>query len=566
MSEASKYTSKTISATLEIGKTTIPVSSVTLRHTIDELPYAEIWVQLDNRSTEDSGVQGVVDMNSEKFRKLMQLFQEKILNEFKILPDCRLTVVDPNGYKLTFNGFLGKPDFVMRDGQVNLVVGMIHAKAALQAWNGMIYNYIQPYVLNFVDAFGEKASSEAQKADEGKSVSARVLALVEYAMRSVTVVPNQNDRTEYDMLPVHLLNQRAMPVVSEVLTASKTTTEIDGLQDDEFDDSNLNNQLFEVLRNSPSMWDALVTFGHMFLFQTNADWQGRLWLEPIQSTELPKDRIISVPTSDIRFNAATLFQIPLLQVIVVGGDNELYVLCGNLGVNQGAPPSTPIPTTGAEHYAARIAEDGDLWTKMSCISKYPAEVDRDAVGNFFVLQAPSWVNTDAILDAMLTQLESGIDPELSRFENAGRSFNNVRDTLLANGKPRIKLLTYMAEQLFKSLFLANTSASVTIPFDVRPMVGRTYEFEDIDGHGLFIGYLKDVVHSVSLNADGASTASTTLFFTHIQVTGAQLKQLLPVLKPVTTFLGDINVDKSYIDPDSINTSPSMVATVPNNIA
>lgn len=564
-----QYSSKTVSASLEIGKVKIPVNRVVLRHTIDELPYAEVWIQLDNRGVDENGNQGVVNINLKKFRRLMQLFQEKILNEFRLEPDVRLKIVDPNGYNLTFNGFLGKPDFMVQEGQVNLVVSVAHAKAALQAWNGQIYNFVTPYVMpSLIDAYGEAASPEAQQANKGQSVSARVLALMEYAMKAVDMVPNQNDRTEFDMLPVHLLNQKSMSLVREVLLASKNATNIDGLQDDEFDSANLEEMLFDVIRNAPNFWAVLQMLGQMFMFQTNADWKGNLWLERIQTIDEPGDRLISVPIAQIRFNAAHVFELPLLQVIVVGGDNALYVLSGQMGTNQGDAPAAPVPVTGSQYYSGRIADDGDVWTKMSCIAKYPPEIDRSAAGNFYVLQAPSWVNSDAILDAMYDQLGSGIDPEASRFENAGVAEENIKKALLAGNKPRIKLLQYMAEQLFKTLFLGGTMASVTVPFDVRPMVGRTYTVQDLDGDGLFIGFLRDVSHSVGLSADGGAEASTTLVFTHIRVYGAKLKQLGVISTPASTFLGDINVDKTYVDPDSITTKPrdGGISTIPNNIA
>lgn len=564
----SQYSSKTVKITLEIGQVVIPVSRVVMRHTIDELPYAEVWVQLDNRGVDNNGAQGVVDINLQKFRRLMQLFQEKILSEFRIEPNVRLHVLDPNGFNLTFNGFLGKPDFMIQEGQVNLVVGVCHAKSALQAWTGTIYNFIQPYVLpSFVDAYGDSASPDAQGANRSQSVSKRVLALMEYAMKAVDMVPNQNDRTEFDMLPVHLLNQQAMKLVKEVLQASELATSIDGMQDPEFDGSNLEEMLFDVIRGVPNFWAVLKELCQIFMFQINADWQGNLWLERIQTVDAPGDRLISVPLAQIRFSAADMFEIPLLQVIVVGGDNALYVFSGEVGSNQGEPSPVPV-VVSAGQYAGRIADDGEVWAKMTCVAKYPPDVPRNAAGNFYILQAPSWVNSDAVLDAMYDQLNDGTDPDASKIENTGTSEANIRKALLAGHKPRIKLLQYMAEQMFKTLFLGGTMASVTIPFDVRPMVGRTYTVQDLDGKGLFVGFLRDVHHAVTISPDGGADASTTLIFTHIQVSGAKLKQLLPVTNPASTFLGDANVDKTYVDPDSITGKPrdSGVSTIPNNIA
>lgn len=551
MSTTGQYSSREVSATLEIGKTTIPISRISLRHTIDELPYAEIAVQLDNQATTDT-LQGSVGIDVEKFRRLAQLLQEKILNEFRIKPDVRLTVKDSNT-TLTFNGFLGKPGVVVQAGKVQITVSLVHAKAALQAWNGQIYNYIEPYVLpTLVDAFGESASVEAQSATTDTSIALRILAMVEYAMRAVTAVPDLSSPTEFDMLPIHLMNQKSVEIVREVLLASKETTRIDGLADDEFDASNLHQVLFETLRNSPNFMTVLKTMGQMFMFQINADWKGNLWLEPIRSIEDPGEREIAVPLAAIAFNCAHLYELPISQVIVVGAGIDLYVSSGVIGVDMGGRPPEPIPMPGGEFFSGRVASEGEVWTKMQCYSKYPAQVERGAVGNFYILQAPSWINSSAIMDAQLSQMMAGVSPDYSRFDQIVAVQKSIQDAFLAAEKPRKKILSYLAKQLFQSLYLGATHASITVPFDLRPCVGRTYTVKDMSGKGIFIGFLRDVAHDVALSDEGGGGATTTLIFTHIKMVGARLNQLLPrPTNPAPTGIGSDAVDESFRSPQSV---------------
>ena len=554
MTEASAYQSRTVTAHLAIGTTTVPLSRIVLRHTIDELPTAELTLQLDNRSKTGSATQGSVEMNVEKLRRLAQMFQEKILNHYRLTADVRLTVAGSTQELLVFNGFLGKPEVVIREGQVDIIVTMVHAKAAVQAWTGQIYNYVELYALpSLADAYGESASPEAQAAENENSISMKMFAMVEYAMGHVKAVANLDDPLRYDMLPVHLLNQQSVSLVKEVLKASKGTTVIEGTGDAEFDAGNINHLLFDILRNSPNFWAVMKNLGQMFLFQINADWKGNLWMEPLRTLDDPGKRVIAVPLSQLRFNAAHIYELPILQVIVVGDGPELFASApGELGTNQGEQPSAPIPQAGSEDYSGRVTADGELWTVMQCLAKYPAVVDREQAGNFYVLRAPVWVNADAILDTQVEHLKESLKQGGSRFDLFVECQPEVKDLFLKQQKPRTKVLTHMAKQLFESLYLGSTYASITIPFDVRPCVGRTYTVQDTEGNSILVGFLRDVTHSVSLSADGGAEAVTHLMFTHIKVAGATLKQLAPdTSKEASTTLGPRYIDATYRTPDSV---------------
>lgn len=556
MADASQYKSRSVSVTLQIGGAKVPVSGVTLRHTIDELPYAEISLQLDNLDIKQEEISGSVAMDVAKFRKLALLFQEKIMNEFRVDPNVILTVEDENNdgkFVLTFNGFLGKPEIVIQEGVMSIKVGMVHAAAALQAWNGQIYNYIEPYVMpGKADAFGSGASPEAQAAGTSSSISMRVLALVEYMMRAVEIMPNIDDK-EFDMMPIHLLNQKSLKIVNQVLRASAGETEINGVGDTDFDDNNLNEVLFEIVRNSPNFWAVLQQLGQTFLFQTNADWKGNLWLEPLQSvSEGTQGRVISVPLAQIRFNVAHLFELPIQQVIVVGAGQELYVFAGNMGTNQGQPLLTPAPMPAGQYFNGRVVQDGDMWARMQGLARYPLQSDRTLVGNFYILQAPFWVNDDSILEPQLQKIQETLQIDEGRWANNIAAQPHLQDEFLKASKPRKKILAYMAEQLFNSLYLGATYASITVPFDLRPCVGRRYRVEDISsGEALFDGFLKEVVHNMVLASDGSSSASTDMIFTHVVVTGAKLKQLEQIATPGAVEIPIDRVDPTFRTPDSV---------------
>lgn len=189
---------------------------------------------------------------------------------------------------------------------------------------------------------------------------------------------------------------------------------------------------------------------------------------------------------------------------------------------------------------------------MQCLSKYPPVVDRDQAGNIYTLGAPIWVNTDTLLDSQRQHLADSLSKDKNRFDLYVETHPEVQGILSRQQKPRAKVLKHMAQQLFYSLYLGSTYASITIPFDVRPCVGRTYTVKDTENNGIFIGFLRDVTHDVTLSADGGAAAVTNLIFTHVRVVGANLKQLnLEDINAATTRLLPKYVDGTYKTADSV---------------
>jgi hypothetical protein len=543
MPEDNQLNSQTLSVQLEVGRTLVPVQGCNLIHTVGELPQAEILLQIDSRDAVSE-----VGINTEIYRRLSQLFQEKIQNKTSLEPDSRLTITDTSGFRLVFNGYLGQPEVAFQSGRAIIRVSMVHAKAGVQAWNGKIYHYVQPYAYpGLFEAFSDSASPDAQAAFKSTSIAQHMQALLEFAMNSAVMVSSFDDTTSYDLLPIHNMNKKAMPMVMDVLKASRETTRIDGLQADAFAPDNMHDRIFEVLRGSPNFWVALQHISRMFMFQVNADWKGNLWLEKIPYLSDPGDRVISVPVADLTFRSSHLYELPVLQVLVVGSDINQYVFSGQLGADQGARPLVPVPVDGSEHYAGRIAAEGDTWSRMFSLARYPEHVDRDAAGMFYVLQVPNWINDDLLAYETLEELRETAEKQSStmdRNQQLVAIMPELRSAIQKQNTPRLKILQYMARMFFEELYLGATYATVTVPFDARPCAGRTYKVQDFAGNPLFSGYLRSVNHSVSIVPPGA-VASTTLVFSHILVSGARLNILDDRSKsPAAKNLGDYG-DSTY---------------------
>ena len=561
----SQYNARTVRAILEIGKVRVPVSSVTLRHTIDELPFAEIFIQLDNAGEANS----TVDLNLKKFQQMCVLFQEYVFNNFRIKPNAHLYIEDGNDHYLHFHGFIGQPRLVLVNGTVTIMIGMVHAKAALQAFNAQIYNHNARYVMPFlIDAFesdkdGNYVSEAAKRIKHNypESVSLRILAIIEYMHANPYLDGSPVRPIEFDSMPIHLLNTRSIDLVREVLIGSEKTTTIPGIGSEDFFEESLRAELWMGQVNAPNFLTSLAYYNQMFLFQTNADWEGNLWMERIQTLDDPENRVIQVPTQEMRFDCAHLFELPLLQVIVTSAAMNLYVYTGTFGTAQGDPPKQPIGLPGGQQLATEnLAGTGDQWNRLPCLAKYPDLVNRNAVGNFYVLQAPNWINPDVLLDTYSRSLyQQAVEKKDTRFMLSTELMKAEREKMQAANPPRVTVLNYLARQYFQSIYLGKTAASLTIPYDIRPCVGRTYRIKDMAGNDMFVGFLREVHHSITLSADQGSAAYTVLSFSHIRMAGAKLDQLLKTVTDSAP-LEMKTYDTTYLDTsipgfDVDNTSP-----------
>lgn len=548
------YEAKSLKATLTIGTVEVPITEFTLRHGINEFPTAQVTVQLDNQNAVNSqGHQGSVDIDIDKVRVLMRVLQEAVQNRGRVIPNAVLHIVDPQGQHLRFIGFLGRPDTTISAGSFNLNFSLAHAKTVLQMWNGQVYDIPNNYVTGrsfSAAAFSKEDGAPVEFVDYRRrgSITMRLLALLKYMLRVHVPMGNTQHANEYDMLPMHLLNERALPYVEEVLRASRTSSDILTVKESLADScaQEIDAHLMQLLTQLPSLWFVLQQLARSFLMQINADWMGHLWVErqymceePAtwidRRTKRPEVRRISVPQASIRFNSSNLNEPPLLQVIVTGNDSGQYVRSNQDNIAQPTPDPTAMPAGQA--YVDKQLSLSDLTGRMWALVKYPASVDKTVAGTFLVRQAPSWLGSWAFTHEDLKVITDAHSTG-SRFRASIVVQQALDDRAKIDTEGRERILKYIAEQTFKQEYLSGTSAMMQVPFDVRPQVGRTYLVTDLQGKPLFKGYLHSVMHSGVVATDGSAQASTTLAFSHIIVSGATLTGFTVPSKPATTLINN----------------------------
>jgi hypothetical protein len=573
------------SVTAKIGDVVVPVLSISLYHTINSLPYVEFAVALDN-SPNGSGIASIggVQIDITKIRQLGKLIQEKIYNNFSLQPDVEIVITDDtstniNTNTLTFVGFLCNPEFqAAAGGQFQLVFTALHSMVRLQAFNAQIYYWSAYYATNqdaFQNVFEAYFGTNYVKDD---SITNRTLAGLNGLMKDftsmreavnsptagVTFQAENNSPTLFEPVQwnVHVLNQLVLPAVNQVLSESSKLTEIEGLTSANtaalFSDAPLHRTIFDTLTGSMNMLDALTNLCSPFMFQMNATWSDHLWLEHLQTMEVPQSMIIA-PTESISFNLSSAFEIPILQVIVRGPGSNFY---DGMPVSQGsdvAPvsPSLLVP----EVQDSVVLSDQSLrilGRYPSSVPTVPAGVNSDVAeavsqasnllqltitnstgnfgtpttnsilsnkqlapmpGRYVYIDAPSWIAADFnlltpdVTDALTTATDMALD--------LVAGLPSDQDRYAAMSTAKVPFLNYMARSYFNDLFLNRSTARVTVPLVLTPQVGRTY-FLKATGQdaSLYIGYLQSVKHTIVVGDQ--AIASTELVFTHVQSRDATL--------------------------------------------
>ncbi len=529
-----QYAAREVRAAFRIGTATIPVNQITLTHTIDELPYASVSVQLDNEGDIDPVVKrfGSVAMNLDKFNALTKATQEKILNGYKVEPDTELIIRDGefketgDGHELLLKGFLGRPEFRIREGDVFLSYSLVHAKAVMQALNTRIYGAQEHYTFTVPRSFFD-LDTEGGRVIKANSVADRIRIMLNGMVDRATsaFLPNLNDPSQYDGLPIHNLNRTVLPKVIDFLQLSSKTTEIADIGEPNFVNDNLLWTLWNTLLDSPNFFQAIAEFNAEFMFQMNADYEGSAWMEWSQVNTDSGEREIRVPIQNVVFSMANIFQLPILQVIIQANAMDLYAFTGNIGMNEGEQPLKPVPMDSGLPLQNAIVATGDVAVQLTGLTRWPPVVPRNAIGALYFISPPSWLNPELVTYGTSANLQKlALDPG-TRLTNWITATLALKDEMTGAAATRNRVMTYMAKQQFKKLYLEGTTAQITIPLNLRVRPGYTYLVASVTGETLFTGYLVNVVHEVQMSQEGGATATSSLSFSHIKAPGVVINSL-----------------------------------------
>jgi hypothetical protein len=325
---------------------------------------------------------------------------------------------------------------------------------------------------------------------------------------------------------MHALNVRLLPTLQQVLKDSTPLTIIDNLANKDgtanvnFSEQPLHETIMAALTSSPDALSALLQLTKPFMFQLNATWDDKIWLEHMQTMEIPQSMLV-VPFDSLTFNLASQFEIPVLQVIVRGPGSD-YWMVGSMMASpaSSAAPMYPMLT---EPSAADLTQ---LYNQSGrTLVRYPDVVatreDGSPVpGRYVYVDAPYWISPDfQNLDpSSLQNNPSGTDALNKSVDNT----TDYQKKFAAMAKARTGFMRYIAEYTFKDIMLSRTTVRCRIPLFLKPQVGRPY-FIKAMGHesSFLIAYLQSVTHTIRMDNESAG-ADTELVFSHVRARNADI--------------------------------------------
>lgn len=530
----------TVSVT--IGDVAVQVTSLTLYHTINTLPYAEFVVVLDNQPSA-SGIaqfQGI-EININTISQLSKILQEKFYNSFNLKPDVHITLFDDNGDEgstIDFYGFLSNPSVLIRNGQFLLQFTALHQMAILQAFNPQIYSATYYYAKseNFLeDAFATKPRNDSIADRIAVTVSALMntyqtnwQSLEDPTALKLDYTLEQANSLQYEPAQwnVHTLNQQVVSILQGVLNDSSALTNIDGLslngqENPNFHEAPLHETIMELFINSVNAMEALKNLIQPFIFQLNATWSGKLWMEHLQTLVVPQNMLV-VPIEGMSFSLASMMELPLLQVIVRGPGSEMYAGSPISMISSVAPLWPRVADPGPEEFY-NATQTGSLLARYP--GKIPTKTDGTPVpGRYVYVDAPSWICRD--FQVLQPEAIAVKPPEQDALvlNITNQQANEKRYADMSSS--RIPFLNYLAQYVFNDNFLRRTSARVKTPLFLKPQVGRTYFVRTMgQDKTILMAYLQSVTHTITLDETGGGAYDTELVFSHVRARDAVLSPI-----------------------------------------
>lgn len=535
-----------------IGDVEISVDTVTMYHTINNLPYVEFSAALDNGNAKATGVASIkgVKIDLDKIGQLGKLLQERVMNDFSVDPDVSLDITDGDGNHKVFRGYLGNPTFQVSGSQLIMVFTALHSMASLQAFNPQIYFSSEFF------AVGQDPLKPFFQLNRFRSIAKRLQVAIDGLITSfggfrgdtaeaATATVNQTllNRPEPLQWDVHSLNTnpKILADLHQVLADSEKLTEIDGIELEDFNDVWLDRGMYDSITGNIHMIDVLKSTTPMFLFQMNCMWEHKLWLEHSMTMEVPRS-MIKAPIGDIAFSLASMFEIPVLQVVLQGAGSEFYVYSP---ISEDINQAPVAPEVGAPEHQ----EVPDIYDQSGkTLLRYPSQVTlvpKTSIspggiqpGTYLTVQAPAWIGPDFV--KVSAEATTDENPNIDGIRSVADYQKAQSVNFAGMAGARAKVLSYIAKYVFRDVFLRRTNATIRIPFNLAPQVGRTY-FIQATGQveSLYIGYLQSVTHTVKIEGN-ASIADTQLVFTHVRARNANLRSIDNAEKDENSSLASLN--------------------------
>lgn len=404
--------------------------------------------------------------------------QKRIFNE-RSSPDFKISLEEKSAGELEFEGYLRNPRYSFSAFNVSMADDGLIDYAIMDSLDYKIYTF--PTL---------KDTGAIEYIEDAGSLTQYIIELTDAMIKAGPSESSESKRTEKDKQAQHEINKKAHPLFVQLLKNSEKSIGWDKLP-----------QWLVSLGDKPCA--NLRTVIHAVLFSASGNFMtciSRL-CEEFQLIYIP-----SLKNPGKLVNRTDLFQEPEPLKL------DVVALTLAAGSGKGLFPVRYVIVNPSNVKTDKEAFKGNK-NKALIESKYilcPDPGSSSFATAAWYTPGPQWIDYE--LDACKIKNPKNIRRGFT-VEKAKSAKKKRQEGIKERSKVLEDVLYRWGMSVYAWNSLSTSVATVTVPLNFKPQLGKRYEVKNKKGDQLFSGYLVGISHNISSNGNGQ--ALTTLDFSHI---------------------------------------------------
>lgn len=433
-----------------------------------------------------------IDMSSADVCKEMGERQKQMFSETPT--PASVSIYDGKGGRLQMSGWIQNPEYRFSAAQVNKRDVILPEYAAMDSIN--YSGYTIPTTANFAS----KDREDFKKHDNVPSLFLGIAGSWARMWQSHYAANVKNPMIASEtQQQQHIINEQTWKYFKELMQESAATFGWDDLKkwckvtSENYGDAAVITHCNKLLKNnSGSFLSTICRFAESF-----------------QAVYVPSwNRVGHLQNKTLLLNGNTKYKAETVQMdIRCGGRGMFPARYVSVTV---APPTSNFATGKGEGQQQQI----------NYYVTYPETLRGN--GAMIPVQAPPWLPSICYV------------PEVSGADTATRTALKIRNArnLAKKRKEQQKEFDknkcYILQEWARCHYvweaLGNTAATIVVPLDLSPEVGKRYRVTNVQGKVLFTGALTRITHTIRSAGGRRGNCSTALRFTHLELPGFNLPE------------------------------------------
>lgn len=466
------------------------VHKITITHTVNTVPIANIHIQKENNKGELFDLAEQVDY--------IETFHNSVTS-MRTEPDMRIYLEDGNDGSIGFNAFLTKPSLTNGHMYTGTTITGLHESSVLSLINPSIY---KPHP-GLADAsetarrsgagFSRRLVGSALPNGKESSIAERIDALLKVAVKEGRFQGEVNSNEEIVYRNTKATNELFLPSAHSFLDRSSNGSELLGsefLQDSH--SRALNTSIENLIFTNSSLLSAILfSICPEFLMQFTTDLVNDNYVLERSQVHAAAEEEIHIPVENLNYSLESGYNLPLSQIIIDNPDVR-----------------------------ARYVQESQVARSMSVnrtIGRFPLEPFVE--GRVERIKAPSWLHYSTFnVNAALGVFNNTQNQYYKTLDDVISAYRDLSDARDSDDEDKLKFLHSWAKLVYYEKFLETATATISTPLNLKLQPGKTYKVFSYSGVELFEAYLYNVYHSISVDKQ-FGTALSNLSFSHVKIPG-----------------------------------------------